>query len=203
MITMSQVIKDDNLNLTLTRNFYDKTKSDKIFKEFVENIVYDESAQVVVYGKTFNLPRKQVAYGDKGLIYKYSGYTSHAKKWPLFLKKIKHDIEKHTNQKFNFCLVNCYENGSHYISYHKDDEKELKSDSSIASLSFGCSRKFFFKSDNNQIEKIKLILNNGDLLTIDNPTNKYWKHSVPKEKLSKIPLDNQKRINLTFRNILI
>lgn len=118
-------IVDINLDLKLMRNFYDKNRSSEIFELLNKNIIYEENVVVSLYGKNFNIPRRQVAYGDAGLVYKYSGNASCANKWPFFLKRIKKDVEKQTKLKFNFCLVNCYENGEHYISYHKDDEKEL------------------------------------------------------------------------------
>jgi alkylated DNA repair dioxygenase AlkB len=65
----------------------------------------------------------------------------------------------------------------------------------------GTEREFHLRYDNplkpnEKVEDIKLLLEHGSLLLILHPTNKFWKHSVPKRAGIKEP-----RINLTFRSI--
>ena len=181
----------------IDKKFYNKKQSDKIYKKLIDEIQYDENSIIKIMGKEIAIPRKQTAYGDPGMSYSFSGTRVNAKSWLPFLLKIKDDIELQTNEKFNFCLVNYYENGNNYIGYHSDDEKELGKEPSIVSISFGATRKFYFKSkiDKNLPVK-KISLNHGCLCYIMHPTNKYWKHSVPKE-----PKIDSPRINLTFRYI--
>jgi alkylated DNA repair dioxygenase AlkB len=47
--------------------------------------------------------------------------------------------------RFDYVLINYYANGNNYIGYHSDDERDLKSNGVIASLSLGASRDFCFK----------------------------------------------------------
>jgi len=84
---------------------------------------------------------------------------------------------------------------------HKDDEKELDPKSSIASLSLGASRDFVFRHQENKRggkkhANVKIVLENGSLLLMNSPTNRFWYHSLPKRKTCK-----SVRINLTFRKM--
>ena len=99
--------------------------------------------------------------------------------------------------------------GNNSIGWHKDDEKDLKSESSIAMISLGCVRDFVLKHDSvyhrykmNQYSNskkrvpdiIKIEVNVGSLLIIKHPTNEYYYHSLPKRANVK-----GTRISLTFR----
>ncbi len=53
----------------------------------------------------------------------------------------KSDVDICKSEKFNFVLVNRYENGNNTIGPHRDDEKDLLPYSSIAMITFG-SHKF-------------------------------------------------------------
>ena len=98
-----------------------------------------------------------------------------------------------------------YEDGNHYMGEHRDDEKELRRASPIASVSLGCTRDFIFRHADcrgreakRQIPPIKLQLEHGSLLVMKYPTNEYWYHQLPVRKKAKTP-----RINLTFRDIVV
>jgi alpha-ketoglutarate-dependent dioxygenase alkB family protein 2 len=188
----------NNLFVYIDQNFYNKKISNNIFKQLREQIIYDENSVVRIHGRDIKIPRSQTAYGDPGTKYKFSGHTVQAKPWISILDKIKYQVERVTGKTFNFCLINYYANGQNYIGYHKDDERDLGPTPWIASLSFGQERKFYFKSDNKSLPVVKLKLCHGSLCVIMHPTNKHWKHSVPKETAKNCP---NPRINLTFRYI--
>ena len=83
---------------------------------------------------------------------------------------------------------------------HKDDEKELNPNVPIASLTLGAERDFIFKHQDrkkNNLENVKILLKDGMLLLMKNPTNTFWYHGLPPRKSC-----HQPRINLTFRKIL-
>ncbi|XP_071941531.1 uncharacterized protein [Antedon mediterranea] len=183
----------------------DKGAADTLFKKCEEEIDYftGDLAKVKVYGKWFNIPRKQVSFGDSGLTYKYSGNTVPALPWPPFLKDLRDLLKSVTGHYFNFVLVNRYATGSDYIGEHKDDEKDMNHFSPIASVSLGQPRMFRFrhgdargKSPKRIIEPVTVDLKHGTLLMMNYPTNEYWYHSLPKNQSIKLP-----RINLTFRDI--
>lgn len=87
---------------------------------------------------------------------------------------------------------------------HKDDEKDLCPQHPIASLSLGQPRDFVFKHQDCRgknakrcIDTVKLLLENGSLLLMNFPTNRFWFHSLPKRIKVMGP-----RINMTFRKML-
>lgn len=65
-----------------------------------------EEAQVQVFGKVYNIPRRQATYGDAGLRYTYSGMTHLARMWIPTLEYIRDAVTKATGHTFNFVLVN-------------------------------------------------------------------------------------------------
>lgn len=184
-----------------------------------------EEATVQVFGKVYDIPRKQATYGDAGLTYTYSGIRRMASPWTPTLEYIRDAVTRTTGQMFNFVLVNrwetsvnfgnslpdeCifffstrYKDGLDHMGEHRDDEKELDPLCPIASVSLGAARDFIFrhrdargKTIQRQIEPVKLELAHGSLLLMNFPTNTFWYHSLPIRK--KISLA---RINLTFRGI--
>lgn len=69
-------------------------------------LVPGEESKVQVYGKVYNIPRKQATYGDAGLTYTYSGVRRIACPWTPTLEYIGDTVTKTTGQTFNFVLVN-------------------------------------------------------------------------------------------------
>ncbi|XP_021916047.1 DNA oxidative demethylase ALKBH2-like isoform X3 [Zootermopsis nevadensis] len=162
-------------------------------------------AKVYVYGKWHPIPRQQVAFGDSGMSYKFSGNTVPAMMWPPILLRVRDLISEITGYYYNFVLVNRYKNGTDYIAEHRDDEKDLDPVVPIASLSLGQARDFVFKHrdarksgpEKKDISSVKLLLEHGSLLLMNPPTNKLWFHSLPRRKNC-----HGVRLNLTFRKVL-
>lgn len=158
-------------------------------------------AQVRVFGRYHPIPRQQVAFGDDGVSYRFSGTVVPARPWPLPLLELKNKIRRSRGVDYNFVLVNRYRNGDDHMGEHRDDEPELDKAVPIASVSLGQTRKFVFKHSDvrkktRQVELVKLELCHGSLLMMNWPTNEHWYHSVPKEKKA-----TNVRLNLTFRKI--
>lgn len=86
--------------------------------------------------------------------------------------------------------------GSDSISWHSDDEKELGTNPTVASLSLGGERTFQIRHKTTK-EKQSMVLNNGSLIVMGGTMQHHWQHCVPKTTK---PI--AARINLTFRNIL-
>ena len=82
------------------------------------------------------------------------------------------------------------------MGWHSDNEKELKKNGAIASVSFGAARKFCFKHRKTQ-EKKEILLENGSLLVMKGSIQENWLHQLPPSKKIK-----ENRINLTFRSIV-
>ncbi|KAF2878710.1 hypothetical protein ILUMI_27462 [Ignelater luminosus] len=180
----------------------------ELMTQLETNIEYysGDLTKVKVFGKWHQIPRQQVAYGDEGLKYHFSGVTLPAKPWINPLISIRELISKVTGHNYNFVLINRYRNGSDHIGKHRDDESELDSTAPIASLSLGQHRDFILTHGNRQkkeyenkdLTTVKIMLQHGSLLLMNPPTNKYWYHSLPPRKSAP-----GVRINLTFRKINI
>ena len=147
----------------------------------------------IMFGKEFITKRKVAFYADKEIEYTYSSKTKKGLPWNAELLQIKTVIESYTNAKYNACLLNLYHDGEESMGWHSDDEKEIVTDSSIASLSIGVARKFSFKHKVTK-EKIDCLLESGSLLEMKGAIQKNWWHALPKSKKVIEP-----RINLTFR----
>ena len=169
-------------------------ESVEIFYTLISTIQWKHD-EAIIFGRHIITKRKVAWYADASMDYKYSNTTRKAIRWTDFLFKLKTKIEKLTKETYNSCLLNLYHDGNEGMAWHSDDEKELKKEGCIASLSFGAERRFLLKHRNTK-EKIVVFLENGSLLVMKGSTQSHWPHSIPKSK--KI---QHGRINLTFRQM--
>ena len=145
-------------------------------------------------GKVIPIPRLQAWYGDRS--YAYSGLHLAPLPWTPTLDAIRRTITATCGLEFNSVLLNYYRDGRDSVSWHSDDEPELGPDPSIASLSFGATRRFELKHRLSN-ERVKMQLEDGSLLLMGTGLQRYWQHQLPKDPRITIP-----RLNLTFRLIL-
>ena len=186
-----------NLELFYYKKFYDINSSKIISNNLQSNIKWTND-KVKMYGKSLILRRRIAWYADSKKSYTYSGFKKDPFPFTKELSIIKAKVEKKTNVVFNSVLLNDYEDGQVGMGWHSDDEKELGENPTIASLSFGASRDMLFRNKNNpSLKVIKVLIENGSLLVMRGKTQHFWQHSIPKRLKIK-----QRRINLTFRNVL-
>lgn len=95
---------------------------------------------------TFSFPvdRLTVFLGDRdGLKYTYSHKLNVSKKWHPLIAEAKALLEQAVRAElgqevvFNVALVNLYVDGNHHVSWHSDNETDLREGSPIATLSIG------------------------------------------------------------------
>jgi alkylated DNA repair dioxygenase AlkB len=194
-------IKSDNLlpfegNAYYYGKIFNTNESLHYYSLLLDSINW-QNDEVVIFGKKIITNRKIAFYAiSADLNYKYSKITKNTAVFIPVLLEIKEKIEIITNQTFNSCLLNLYQNGNEGMGWHSDNEKELKENGTIASISFGAERNFSFKHNHSKL-RIAIKLENGSLLTMENEIQKFWKHSMPKSTKIMTP-----RINLTFRTII-
>ena len=152
--------------------------------------------EVVIYGKRIVTKRKVAWYGDKAFEYKYSNISRTALPWTRELFELKTIVETISNESYNSCLLNLYHDGYEGMGWHSDDEKDMKKDGAIASLSLGADRKFAFKHKQDK-QSVYMLLEHGSLLLMKGEVQSHWLHSLPKTSKVLKP-----RINLTFRTII-
>lgn len=151
---------------------------------------------IKIFGKVILQPRLICFYGDEGVEYTYSRSKMISLDWNDQIKRLKDEIENLLKENFNSALVNYYRDGNDSMGYHADDETELGLNPTIASVSFGCSRRMNFVCKRTK-EKITIELRHGDLLVMSGALQHQWRHSIPKSK--KI---TEGRLNITYRNII-
>ena len=150
--------------------------------------------ELLMFGKKIITNRKVALYADNTTTYTYSKQTKQALAWTPELLQLKRIIETKTAQTFNMCLLNLYHHGKESMGWHSDNESELQTNGSIASLSFGAERKFMFKHKESK-KIITLNLEHGSLLLMQGSIQQHWLHQLPPMAKVEAP-----RINLTFRN---
>jgi alkylated DNA repair dioxygenase AlkB len=97
-------------------------------------------------------------------------------------------------------LVSYYRNGADYMGWHSDDEKDLGERPVIASISLGAAREFQFRHKQSSHSRESIVLEHGSLLVMHHPTNRDWKHALPKRGGTH-PERIGARLNLTFRRV--
>jgi len=171
---------------------FNEQEANEICKDLLDTIPWKQD-EVVMFGKKVITKRKVAWYADAGITYTYAGVKKLGLEWTEPLLGVKQKVEAITGAKYNACLLNLYNEGEEGMGWHRDNEKEIVTESSIASVSLGAVRKFAFKHATTN-ERLDIELANGSLLDMKGAIQQYWYHALPKTMRIK-----QLRINLTFR----
>lgn len=157
-----------------------------------------QQPQVQVYGRRHKTPRLVCFYGDENVTYRYSGVRHRALGWPPELESLRDRLHSDWGLRFNAVLCNAYRDGQDRMGWHSDNEAELGQDPSLASISLGADRRFYWR----QIQASgfgpsrPMILPGGSLLWMGRGLQTKWQHGLPQQKAC-----SQLRVNLTFRLI--
>ena len=197
-----QVLAPDKFHLQLPHaeisyhpDFIEQNQADHLLKKLLSETRWQQD-NITVFGKTHKQPRLTALYAENTNPYTYSGLTMFPMKFTETLLEIKTKIEHVTIHEFTSVLLNLYRDGNDSNGWHADNEKELGSNPTIASLSLGEERYFHFKHRDKKELRYKLLLKHGSLLIMKGEMQHYWLHQIPKTKQV---IGN--RINLTFRTI--
>jgi alkylated DNA repair dioxygenase AlkB len=196
--TNSKQIKLDMVDADVSYfpDFFSLEESKLLYQNLTEKIKWQQDF-IKIYGKTIPLPRLTAWYGETDKNYSYSGILMKPHKWNSDLLLIKEKVETIAKVNFNGLLLNFYRNGVDSMGWHADNEPELGINPVIASVSFGETRLFQFKHQENSNLKSQIALENGSLLLMQGITQHKWLHQIPKTTKILKP-----RINLTFRVII-
>lgn len=182
-------------DITLYPNFLSAEAAARYFKLLKKDTPWQQD-DIKVFGKVYKQPRLTALYGEEGKQYGYANIVMKPHPFTPDLIQLKKIIEKITGTYYNVVLLNLYRDGSDSNGWHSDDEKELGTNPSIASLSLGAKRSFKLRHKKLKSLRHQLVLDQGSLLLMKGPTQHFWQHQIPKTKKEVGP-----RINLTFRNI--
>ncbi|KAL1515641.1 hypothetical protein AB1Y20_002259 [Prymnesium parvum] len=149
---------------------------------------------------------------EEGHVYSYPGISRalRASRFTPSVDALRHRVEERTGLKFNAAHINLYRDGGDHVSWHTDEDVQLYGhDPTIASLSFGATRRFVLRrmsgmpytqewqpSPSN--EMVEFSLGNGSLLVMRGMTQRHWEHCVGKESVNSAG----PRINITFRQVV-
>jgi len=176
--------------------FFTKEESDAFFEDLLACTAWSHD-DITMFGKTMKVPRLQAWYGDTDKSYRYSGMLLEPHAWTNTLLAIKKRIEDLTQTTYTSVLLNQYRHGQDSVGWHADDEHTLGVNATIASVSFGATRKFRFRCKENHALKATAMLTHGSLVMMQTATQHYWHHEIPKTS-HKVGI----RLNLTFRKII-
>lgn len=175
---------------------FDPTESAQLFDALYKAVDWRQE-EILLFGKRVAQPRLTAWHGDSDAHYRYSGLPLRPVPWTEILLQIRQRVEEATQTRYNSVLLNLYRDGKDSMGWHSDDEPELGTEPTIASLSFGATRVFQLKPKKRAGAKImSLELNPGSLLVMRGATQSHFVHAVPKDRHIGTP-----RINLTFRMI--
>lgn len=157
-----------------------------------------------LFGRTVHEKRWSQSWG---VSYSYSGATNVARPLhesdmiQLLLKRANEltgtlQTENGDKEPYNGCLQNWYEPDD-TIGLHADDEKAMRQEYPIFSLSWGGTRRFLLRERQTK-KKTELWLEDGDLLVMGGTCQETHQHEVPKRRVTIDPPTSD-RINWTIR----
>ena len=178
--------KDDNTDL-----------AEQLYDYIIDNVELVQS-NVTVRGKTYLSPRLNAFQGNSEVKYhRYSGNEHIVDDWSPLIEIVTDLIRDEFHIPFNSSIIQFYENGNNYIGYHSDKEISGDYNNLVIGLSLGGTRRFYLqrkiRDEDRKLVTMKTIVNHGDLLIMEGDTQKYWKHSVPKQA------NVEPRISITWR----
>ena len=172
--------------------FFSLEEADQYFKSLLDSVAWQQD-NIILFGKLFKQPRLTALFANNDQPYSYSNITMIPNAFTKELLEIKGKVESVIDANFTTCLLNLYRDGQDSNGWHADNEKELRINPIIASVSFGAERLFKVKHRQDKTLKKDLVLQHGSLLIMKGETQHKWLHQIPKTK-KKIG----ERINLTF-----
>jgi alkylated DNA repair dioxygenase AlkB len=193
--------------VTYIPKFLNRKEADALF-ECTLNASAWECTPITFFGKTVLQPRDTAFYGTAP--YSYSDETRPPVHWSAeppastALFELKLQIERALDLPpgyFNVALCNKYLDGKKYMGYHADDERSLGECPIIASISVGAMRRFLLRPKENAFledsARTEYVLAHGSLIVMAGLTQRYYKHSLPKQASVSEP-----RLNFTFRHVV-
>lgn len=163
-----RVIRKDahDLDLLYFKGFVGGERRKEFF-DYLRSALPFYRVRYTVRGIHINTPRFTTVFGCDETGAKPSAYKIAPRALPKVLHELKSWVEQRTGHKYNFVLVNYYQDGNDSISWHSDDEHFLAANPCIASLSLGGSRDFALKHKKDKaVPQEKFHLASGDMVVM-------------------------------------
>jgi len=191
--------------------FISKDDADWMFETLLSELPWKVEHGKTRDGTPYAEPRMTAWFSDQP--YTYARSTTHKANpnWhPLLTALCDRLNDMYPSHQYNSVMCNLYRDCKDSVDWHTDNEPALGTQPQIASVSFGCTRKFqlreipdrprssFSEDEDPFLYTGKAVVNltHGSLLMMLGALQKHWQHRVPKEYH-----DRDSRINLTFRRM--
>ena len=148
-----------------------------------------------MFGKTFIAPRMSCALADEGCTYRYRGSQTDPIRFSSQLNTLRKNLQDHLDVRFNYVLATKYRNGSDYVGWHADDERDLVPRHAIANVSLGEIREFRIKNRDGSFDE-KVSTGHGSLLLMQGDILRTTKHTLIRTRSVIGP-----RVVLSFREV--
>ena len=172
--------------------FFDANFARGAFDELQSATLW-EQPEMIMFGKKYVQAGLSTWFTDSGISYQYSGIVREAHPMTSLLDQIGEMCAGKTGTPFNSVLVNLYRDGQDSVSWHSDNEAVNGVEPTIASASFGATRRFDLRHKDTK-EIVRVDLEDGSLLVMSGLSQHCWEHQIAKTKVAVGP-----RINLTYR----
>ncbi len=154
---------------------------------------HDELFHIMRDTLTWNTKLRSRATVSFGVSYTKRSGLSHRRPFPDYLQEIAALVKDRFGYTPNNCLANYYPTGEHYISFHSDQDMEMKTHSGVAIVSLGTTRLMELrKIDNHQI-RYAYPLEPGSVFYMEDILQKEWQHGIMQQR------ESGARISLSFR----
>lgn len=178
----------------LRPRFLGADEASELFDRLVDTVPWRQD-RLTLWGREHLVPRLHQWFGDAGLAYSWSGLEMQPLPWIAPLRALRERLRLETGAAFNTALANYYRDGADSVGWHADDEPELGQAPMIASISLGAERDFQLRHRTRKdLPTTTIKLPHGSLLLMSGPTQRHWKHQLPRRRR-----ESSGRVNLTFR----
>ena len=167
-----------------------------LYEQLMEEVPWRQE-HFMMGARKIQQPRLTAWVGEEGMRYVYSRRVFEPSPWSPKLAMVRDRLRERLGITTNSVLCNLYRTGQDSMGCHADDEPELGTNPTIASVSLGETRKMIFRHAAKEAPKVELELEGGSLLVMSGTLQHHWRHELPKTKRPKAP-----RINLTYRHFL-
>lgn len=119
--------------------------------------------------------------------------------WSPVVKRVRDELHQVTNQYYDGCLLNRYNDGQSGMRYHIDPDQGTLWDYDTTVVSVGATRRFAFRSVNDTQDDQRphnFLVMHGDVTYMFDDCQERFQHAVKKADNRK---DNSPRASLVFK----
>jgi alkylated DNA repair dioxygenase AlkB len=161
--------------------------TDEEILELKELLLNNPRREINMYGKKMLRPRHEAVFG-KDYLYSNTLIRKEKERNILVDRCLDHANEGKPDRPFTWALVNLYIDGTDYVSYHRDNEKDVGGNE-VRTYSFGVERDFIMRTTKQikrkRARKHRFVfhLEHGSCGIMSGPASQVkWEHGIPVRK---------------------